>query len=115
MVEQGDGSFQKAIDDSRCPKCLAVIDYTRELHIVKLQPHNARRRYKKRKDPRQLNYHYGQWENIMARKKKTKYEKVAKYLSDHHFQHREKWRKPASVASSTSTTFARRVAHQKSF
>ena len=32
---QGDGSFQKAIDDSRCPKCLAVIDYTRDLHIVK--------------------------------------------------------------------------------
>ena len=51
MVEQGDGSFQKAIDDSRCPKCLAVIDYTRELHIVKLQPHNARRRYKKKKRP----------------------------------------------------------------
>ena len=51
MVEQGDGSFQKAIDDSRCPKCLAVIDYTREFAHCKscnLTMHGAGIRKEKR-------------------------------------------------------------------
>lgn len=55
MVEQGDGSFQKAIDDSRCPKCLTVIDYTREFAHCKscnLTMHGEGIR--KEKDPRQL-------------------------------------------------------------
>ena len=28
MIEYGDGSFQRAIDNNQCPRCKAAVDYS---------------------------------------------------------------------------------------
>ena len=55
MIEYGDGSFQKAIDNNQCPRCKTEIDYSMEIvtcNVCDLTM--AGEGIQKQKDPNQL-------------------------------------------------------------
>jgi len=55
MITQGDGSFQKAIDNGLCPRCEAAVDYHEEIvtcNVCDLTMAGAG--IQKQKDPNQL-------------------------------------------------------------